>query len=102
MSNDETGAIGFRDASGAQWEVRELQSPGLKGMAPSRMSLPDFRDGWLLFAAESGERRRLAPFPDNWRTLSERELASLAERARRVPKRALREEHLVQARAEPR
>ncbi|GAC1659505.1 MAG: hypothetical protein NVS4B3_27970 [Gemmatimonadaceae bacterium] len=85
MAENEATAIIFIDGSGVHWEVRELQSPGLQGIAPEQMSLPEFRNGWLLFTADNGERRRLAPFPADWRSLSHHGLASLAARARRAP-----------------
>jgi hypothetical protein len=41
---------------------------------------PEFRKGWLAF--QSGEDwRRLAPIPDGWDTLSDRELLALLDRA---------------------
>ena len=46
-----------------------------------RASLPgEMRNGWLAFESKA-ERRRLAPTPDSWELMSDRELAELVERA---------------------
>lgn len=42
--------------------------------------------GWLAFDSEV-ERRRLAPIPERWETLSNVELRALAEQAQIVPRR---------------
>ena len=43
-----------------------------------------FAAGWVVFQAPT-ERRRLAPIPADWETLSASDLARLCERARPVP-----------------
>ncbi len=41
--------------------------------------------GWLLFVSEGDERRRLAPVPAGWASLSDVELEACCMRARQVP-----------------
>jgi len=75
----------FEDSLGATWTVREI-APG--PMPPKlRQLLGEERryGGWLLFLSDSGEKRRLAPVPSGWATVSQGELEALCMRARRVP-----------------
>ena len=41
---------------------------------------PEFRKGWLAFQS-GAEWRRVAPIPDNWEALSDRQLLELLARA---------------------
>ena len=84
MADDETTSIIFTDDEGVQWDAREMESPGLKSMSPDRMAMPDFRNGWLLFTSAKGDRRRLAPFPPDWRVRSRQGLSALVASARPV------------------
>jgi hypothetical protein len=43
------------------------------------------RGGWLLFLADTGEKRRLSPVPQGWAGFSRDELEAWWRRARRVP-----------------
>jgi hypothetical protein len=53
----------------------------------TRAQLPgQYAHGWLCFESE-GEKRRLAPLPVDWETMSETTLTSLLEEAVRVPDR---------------
>jgi hypothetical protein len=75
----------FTDSFGAVWTVREI-TPGPMPEKLSQLLGPDRRrGGWLLFISEQGEKRRLAPVPEGWRGLSERELEACCMRARGVP-----------------
>lgn len=44
---------------------------------------PEFRGGWLAFQS-GAEWRRIAPIPDGWQTLPDRELLGLLDRAAEV------------------
>ena len=46
---------------------------------------PDFARGWLCFERRD-ERRRLAPIPDNWENLPDRDLSNMWARAQQVPR----------------
>jgi hypothetical protein len=74
----------FVDSVGVEWVVREIATPKLSG-ALSRLLAHDRRQGgWLVF--ESGdEKRRLAPYPPDWRTMSTFEIERWCMRASRVP-----------------
>ena len=73
--------VSFTDSDGIEWMVTEINDPGLRLIPPELLRSPEFRGGWLLFQAASA-KRRLAPFPENWRELSEPELERLCARAR--------------------
>lgn len=45
---------------------------------------PGFENGWLCFESEHREKRRLAPVPESWETVSVKELWRLCEEAVRV------------------
>jgi hypothetical protein len=75
----------FTDAAGVRWTVREI-TPGPMPPKLSAFLGEDRRRGdWLLFLAENGEKRRLAPVPHGWTGMGEAELAELCTRASRVP-----------------
>jgi hypothetical protein len=44
-----------------------------------------FEGGWLCFECETGEKRRLAPVPENWAAALESELCKWCEAASAVP-----------------
>jgi hypothetical protein len=64
-----TGSVEFTDASGMRWSVWEIANPGFSDRLISLFPHPERRAGWLLFESASGERRRLSPYPENWRSL---------------------------------
>lgn len=67
----------FEDSSGARWEVFEVQRSSHKTEAVSA----GLEGGWLAFVCGS-TKRRLAPFPAEWRTADVAELERLCGRAR--------------------
>ena len=75
----------FVDSVGVSWSVREIANPSLpKGM--SRMPDTDRRHGgWIVFESEEGEKRRLSPYPPDWRTMTAFEIERWCMRATRVP-----------------
>jgi hypothetical protein len=50
---------------------------------------PDLADGWLCFRA-GGEKRRLAPIPDGWESLTDERLAELVTDATAAPTQSRR------------
>ena len=58
----------FIDSKGRDWVVREVKDPNI-AMIPPPLTQPDFARGWLLFET-LGEKRRLAPYPNDWGHLS--------------------------------
>jgi hypothetical protein len=75
----------FVDTVGLEWTVREIETPQLTESL-ARMLEHDRRlGGWLVFESADGEKRRLAPYPPDWRTMSAYEIERWCMRARRVP-----------------
>jgi hypothetical protein len=74
----------FVDTVGVEWTVREVVAT----MTPTLVKLLQHdrrRGGWLVFESADGEKRRLAPYPPDWRTLSRFEIERWCMRATRVP-----------------
>ncbi|MDB4889740.1 MAG: hypothetical protein JWL61_1595 [Gemmatimonadetes bacterium] len=69
----------FEDSSGTVWEVFEVHRAS---EAPRGVSA-GLEGGWLAFVSASG-KRRLAPYPPTWESVSEPELEQLCESARRA------------------
>ena len=69
----------FEDSSGAVWEVFEVHRTSQKpGAVSAGMEM-----GWLAFVS-GGVKRRLAPFPSDWDTISLSELERLCASARQA------------------
>jgi hypothetical protein len=89
-SEKPTGAyLSFLDASGARWIVWKIKESAVdeirgRGGAPES---PSLGRAWLIFLSPSGETRRLAPVPTNWRDLSDAELERLAGEAKPFKRR---------------
>ena len=75
----------FTDAVGLEWTVREIDSPSLTGTLAKVLERDRRHGGWLVFESGDGDKRRLAPYPPDWRTVTEFELERWCMRATRVP-----------------
>jgi hypothetical protein len=75
----------FVDADGLEWTVREIDSPSLTGALARVLEHDRRRGGWLVFESAEGAKRRLAPYPEDWRTISEFELERWRMRAIPAP-----------------
>ena len=65
----------FRDAAGVEWRVSFTERSEPSGRREHY--LPEaFRQGWLLFES-ANEKRRLAPVPPEWESMSDEALAAL-------------------------
>lgn len=66
----------FRDNSARAWTVWAVRPTG--GSATGRRTplQAEFAAGWLTCETE-GEKRRIAPIPKGWETMSDAELAAL-------------------------
>jgi hypothetical protein len=62
--------VDFTDTVGVKWTVWEIAGPSFSERLASLLPHPDRRRGWLLFESEAGERRRLSPYPSEWRTFN--------------------------------
>ena len=82
MSDDAQGAetIEFTDTDGVRWEVREIPAPVLDHASPTA-AFGAYSQGWLLFSSER-LKKRLTPYPENWRTLTSYELEKWCWRAK--------------------
>ena len=68
------------DADGITWTVWEVR-PDPSGRR-SQLVTPELAKGWLCFQRVTGERRRLASPPPDWRTWRDATLLAALERAR--------------------
>ena len=75
----------FTDSVGLEWTVREIASPELTDTLARLLEHDRRVSGWLVFDATDGEKRRLAPYPPDWRTMSDFEIERWCMRAQRVP-----------------
>ena len=75
----------FVDNVGVDWTVREIASPAMTSTLVKLLEHDRRRGGWLVFESVDGDKRRLAPYPPDWRTLSPFELARWCMRATPVP-----------------
>lgn len=77
--------IAFTDSAGQQWlawKVAEAAINELGGTGANRES-PSLGKAWLVFLSPTtGETRRTAPVPEEWRTLSVPELERLVREAK--------------------
>jgi hypothetical protein len=75
--------VQFVDGEGRTWAVREVSDPTLAMIPPHLLAQPEFANGWLLFET-SGEKRRLAPYPEDWAHVPVPQLETLCGRAKRI------------------
>jgi hypothetical protein len=76
----DAAGVEFTDTDGVTWEVREIPAPLLRD-GDVATSFGDYARGWLLFSS-ANLRKRLAPYPADWRTLSGYELEKWCWRAK--------------------
>ena len=74
----------YTDSNGIEWLVTEIADPALRSISADRLRMPEFKSGWLLFQSAT-QKRRLAPYPDDWRSLPPEALERLCARARPAP-----------------
>ena len=75
----------FVDSVGVAWTVREIASPSLSGALAKLLEHDRRRGGWLVFESDEGEKRRLTPYPPDWRTMTAFEIERWCMRATKVP-----------------
>ena len=74
----------FTDSRGTEWLVTEISDPSMRSIPSERLRMPEFKTGWLLFQCEN-MKKRLAPYPDDWRSMPPEELEKLCAKARTAP-----------------
>jgi hypothetical protein len=75
----------FVDSVGVEWTVREISSPSLSGALAKMLEHDRRKGGWLVFESTDEAKRRLAPYPPDWRTMSVFEIERWCMRATSVP-----------------
>ena len=75
----------FTDSVGLEWTIREIAGPTLTSAMAKVLDHDRRRGGWLVFESSEGEKRRLAPYPPDWRTMSPFEIERWCMRATKVP-----------------
>ena len=75
----------FTDSVGLEWTIREIASPSLTSAMAKVLDHDRRQGGWLVFESSEGEKRRLAPYPPDWRTMSPYEIERWCMRATKVP-----------------
>ena len=76
----------FRDARGVAWTVWATLPETAAPLRFDQRPLGDLEHGWLTFECAEG-RRRLAPFPADWDTLTDEELERCCREAKAPPPR---------------
>lgn len=74
----------FVDSVGVSWTIYRILPQALLEGAVTLLPHADRRRGWLLFESDEGERRRLAPYPDDWAEVTAFELERWCMRAVRT------------------
>lgn len=69
----------FRDAAGVEWKV-SLTARSSAAVSRDHYLPESYREGWLLFESPN-EKRRLAPVPHDWESLTDEALAVLCASA---------------------
>lgn len=80
-----TTSRSFTDSVGIDWTVREISTPTLTRTLAKVLEQDRRRGGWLVFESSEGDKRRLSPYPPDWRTVSTFELERWCMKATRVP-----------------
>lgn len=71
----------FADNDGVRWTVREIVLEPRSVVYRTLLTRPGYEKGWLSFRSESLSCR-IAPFPANWRVISDYELERWCMKAR--------------------
>ena len=79
------GPRAFTDSVGVTWSVHEIVSRPMSANLARVLGGDRRVGGWLLFQSADGDRRRLAPYPDDWVDISDWTLERWCMKAIRVP-----------------
>ncbi len=77
----ESRAREFVDGDGVVWTVREIVPEPRSSLYRTLLTRPGYEHGWLSFRSQ-GLSCRIAPFPEDWRSLSDYEIERWCMRAR--------------------
>ena len=85
MPHDAEPSRTFTDADGEQWTVVEVATPRMPPALARLVGGERRARGWLVFVNDRGEKRRLSPFPSDWRSVTDFEIERWCMRAAAVP-----------------
>lgn len=71
----------FTDSVGVHWMVYCILPTPMGSGKPTLLPHGERRSGWLYFESGDGDRRRLCPFPADWRQVTTFELERWCMRA---------------------
>ena len=78
----------FEGPDGARWKAWDVTAGQIHPKTRAEDYMQDLAEGWIVFERADGqEKRRLSPYPDDWQSRSDAEVASLCESAEIVKKR---------------
>lgn len=78
----------FEGPGGHRWKAWDVTAGQIHPKTRAEDYMRDLADGWIVFERVDGEeKRRLCPYPVDWQSCSDEEVAALCARAEIVTKR---------------
>jgi hypothetical protein len=78
----------FDGPGGYRWKAWDVTAGQIHPKTRAEDYMRDLAEGWIVFERADGEeKRRLCPYPGNWQTLSDPQVAELCASAEIVKKR---------------
>ena len=78
----------FEGPGGHRWKAWDVTAGQIHPKTRAEDYMRDLADGWIVFERVDGEeKRRLCPYPSDWQSWSDDEVAALCARADVVTKR---------------
>jgi hypothetical protein len=78
----------FEGPGGHRWKAWDVTAGQIHPKTRAEDYMRDLADGWIVFERIDGEeKRRLCPYPSDWQSWSDDEVAALCARAEVVTKR---------------
>ena len=78
----------FEGPGGHRWKAWDVTAGQIHPKTRAEDYMRDLADGWIVFERVDGEeKRRLCPYPSDWQSWSDDEVAALCARAEVVTKR---------------
>ena len=78
----------FEGPGGVRWKAWDVTAGQIHPKTRAEDYMRDLAEGWIVFERVDGEeKRRLCPYPDDWQSRADEEVAALCEKAEIVKKR---------------
>lgn len=78
----------FDGPGGCRWKAWDVTAGQIHPKTRAEDYMRDLAEGWIVFERVDGEeKRRLCPYPDDWQSRSDGEVAQLCDQAEIVKKR---------------